>query len=234
MNLRCACLIAPLVLAPVVAADTIVQEGFLSGSAGAPNEHYIDLLQFDTLDGTRVLNFVRLEFTNTLFAESVTNGAGGFVQASASLSTIYSFLGGGPIADVLASIETTVDNSGKPVATLYLDIDEVAVEYDSPASLERWIGSGGITLFAIAQMLVTADPPGVIEWGGSGMVEYRVIYDFDLAPPCPADLDESGIVDNVDLAMLLGAWDTAAADIDGDGMTDAADLLLLLAAWGDC
>ncbi len=48
----------------------------------------------------------------------------------------------------------------------------------------------------------------------------------------PSDLDENGMVDAEDLALLLGAWGTPDADIDGNGTTDAGDLALLLGAWG--
>jgi len=51
---------------------------------------------------------------------------------------------------------------------------------------------------------------------------------------CPADLNHDGVVDAVDLTMLLTAWGTPDADLDGDGITDATDLVILLAAWGDC
>ncbi len=54
------------------------------------------------------------------------------------------------------------------------------------------------------------------------------------APPCPADLDQSGTVDLDDLLGLLAAWDGPGADLDGDGTTSLADLLVLLAAWGPC
>lgn len=56
----------------------------------------------------------------------------------------------------------------------------------------------------------------------------------ECAPPCPADLDASGVVDAADLAALLGAWNTAGGDLDGSGTTDAADLAALLGAWGAC
>jgi hypothetical protein len=49
--------------------------------------------------------------------------------------------------------------------------------------------------------------------------------------PTP-DLNGDGAVDAADLAILLGAWGTAAADLNGDGTTDAADLAVLLGAWG--
>jgi hypothetical protein len=216
------------------AADTIVQEGSLEGPAGQKNHHLIDLVQFDTLGGTRQLRFVRLEFSTWLFAESVTNGAGGTVHATASLSIDYSFLSGEPIADTFANIDVMVDNTGKPVATLYLDTDEPAVEYTQPAQLAPWIGSGGITLAAVGLMTVAADPPGVIEWFAGGLVQYRVIYDFIAVPPCPADLNRDGVVSSADIALLLGAWGGAGGDVTGDGITDAFDIAALLAAWGPC
>jgi hypothetical protein len=50
----------------------------------------------------------------------------------------------------------------------------------------------------------------------------------------PGDLDCDGIVGNVDLALLLGAWGTTspAYDLTGDGIVGADDLAVLLGAWG--
>lgn len=57
-------------------------------------------------------------------------------------------------------------------------------------------------------------------------------------PGCAADLDGSGIVDVVDLLLLLGSWGTTAgfsdADLNFDGLVDVTDLLVLLNAWGPC
>ena len=57
--------------------------------------------------------------------------------------------------------------------------------------------------------------------------------------PCPADVDESGAVNGVDLAGLLNNWATSGgkqprSDIDGSGIVDATDLTYLLDAWGAC
>ncbi len=54
-----------------------------------------------------------------------------------------------------------------------------------------------------------------------------------LTPPmAPADFDQSGRVDSMDLAALLAAWGAPGeTDLDGDGATGASDLQLLLAAW---
>lgn len=49
----------------------------------------------------------------------------------------------------------------------------------------------------------------------------------------PADLNNDGVVNASDLAILLNAWGTAggAADVDGNGSVDAADLAAVLSAW---
>lgn len=54
----------------------------------------------------------------------------------------------------------------------------------------------------------------------------------------PEDLNNDGVVDAGDLAVLLAAWGMCPvdmpcpADFNGDGFVDAADLAQLLAAWG--
>ena len=57
------------------------------------------------------------------------------------------------------------------------------------------------------------------------------------APPCPADIDDDGIIGITDFLALLGAWGSNPghpADLDGDGMVGILDLLQLLADWGPC
>ena len=48
-----------------------------------------------------------------------------------------------------------------------------------------------------------------------------------------ADLNGDGVVDGVDLALLLGAWGTDEPELDLviDGVIDGADLAVLLGAW---
>lgn len=226
--------LTPLAIAASVSADTIVQEGFLSGSAGPPNQHVITLEQFDDQGGTRVLNAVRVDLVTTLFAETVTNGEGGTVDFLASLWADYFLPGGSPIAETDTLIQGTADNSGPPVATLYLDVDEQSVMYDQPEDLAVWIGGGTIDLSATSQLTITADPPDVVDFGASGSVTWMVSYEFSAAPTCPADLDGDGLVGVGDLLTLLAGWGTPAADLDGDGTTGVGDLLTVLSAWGAC
>lgn len=51
-----------------------------------------------------------------------------------------------------------------------------------------------------------------------------------------ADIDGDNIVGSVDLARLLGAWNSSdlSADINGDGHVGPIDLAMLLGAWGVC
>ncbi len=49
----------------------------------------------------------------------------------------------------------------------------------------------------------------------------------------PEDLNADGVVDSLDLALLLGTWgQPGAGDLDGDGAVDPTDLALLLGGWG--
>jgi hypothetical protein len=56
---------------------------------------------------------------------------------------------------------------------------------------------------------------------------------------CPADIDESGAVNSVDLAAVLSNWGSDGgkyprADVDGDGTVSSTDLAAVLSAWGPC
>ncbi len=53
---------------------------------------------------------------------------------------------------------------------------------------------------------------------------------------CPADLNNDGLTNGVDLAILLSVWGatTSAFDVNNDGIINGADLAELLARWGDC
>jgi hypothetical protein len=53
---------------------------------------------------------------------------------------------------------------------------------------------------------------------------------------CPADLDGDGVVNGLDLAILLATWGgpNVIADFNDDGVVDGQDLTVMLAAWGFC
>ncbi len=100
----------------------------------------------------------------------------------------------------------------------------------------------------------------IIEWSADcnsdGIVDYGQIRAGELedtnannipdcceqgvACNCPADIDGSGVVNAIDLAIVIGYWGTDGgkdypqADIDGSGEIDGADLATLLGSWGAC
>ena len=55
----------------------------------------------------------------------------------------------------------------------------------------------------------------------------------------PGDVNSSGVVNAVDISVILSAWGTNGgkfprADTDGSGVVDAADLSVVLSGWGKC
>jgi hypothetical protein len=79
-----------------------------------------------------------------------------------------------------------------------------------------------------------------IEGGG---LERQVVpasmWSYEIVPPCPADVDESGAVDFGDVLAVLAAWgpcpgEPCVEDVDGSGAVDFTDVLELLSAWGPC
>jgi hypothetical protein len=52
---------------------------------------------------------------------------------------------------------------------------------------------------------------------------------------CPADIKVDGIIDVLDLLLIIDGWGAAGeSDINNDGTTDVSDILLLIDNWGEC
>ncbi len=70
----------------------------------------------------------------------------------------------------------------------------------------------------------------------SGQTVNRVAAWRDCPGTGPADLDGNGVVDIVDLILLLGDWGCEGpdciGDVNGDGVVDVVDLIEMLGAWG--
>ncbi len=229
-------MLVAVVVAPV-SGDVIVQQGSLEGEAGPPTEHLIVLDRFDTLDGTRVLDSVTLEFHTLLIAEAVTNGSGGFVEVEARLTADYGHPGETPFAETEAMIFDVLDNGDDPFAILYLDEDSAQVVLEDAREIEPWIGAGSIEFIGVAQLVFDEDPADVIDFFGGGQVTWTVTYAFHESDACPTDLDGDGVTDGGDLGIFFADWgrcDKCEADFDGSGVVDGVDLGMLFAAWGPC
>ncbi|MCB9849033.1 MAG: S8 family serine peptidase [Phycisphaeraceae bacterium] len=70
---------------------------------------------------------------------------------------------------------------------------------------------------------------------GYALVITGAVLDGDLAPACPADINNDGIIDTADLGQLLMHYGSGAgspADLNSDGVVDTADLGILLQSFG--
>ncbi len=100
----------------------------------------------------------------------------------------------------------------------------------------------------------------IIEWSADcnddGIVDYGQILNGTFADtnengvpdccdagetctPCPGDVTENGLVDGVDLSLVLSLWGTNGqkfprSDTNADGIVDANDLAIVLSGWGNC
>ncbi len=81
----------------------------------------------------------------------------------------------------------------------------------------------------------THNPPTRITDGfGNAIEPLQLIGVSGLPETCPEDLSGDGVIDSIDLNILLAEFGTGSCgDIDGDNDTDSFDLNLLLAVFGD-
>lgn len=56
------------------------------------------------------------------------------------------------------------------------------------------------------------------------------------SPVCIGDFDGSGLVDGLDVGILLSNWggDLDKFDLNGDDTVDGADIGILVSNWGPC
>lgn len=161
-------------------ADQIVQMDILSGGTGAQS-HDIMLDQFDTLGGTRQLDFIQFDFLTSVIGGYQTDGSGTAVDILARLTADYDF-DGMPLGQTEALIQSTVTNNGPPVAPTVFNTDTDQAIRNQPAFLAAWTGTGQVTMHADTFFEVSETPPGVINFGAGGTVRYTVTYEYSLVP----------------------------------------------------
>ncbi|MHC4080320.1 MAG: agmatine deiminase family protein [Planctomycetota bacterium] len=146
-----------------------------------------------------------------------------------------------PGGDVTLSYCSTCQTENEPgydVAGLYVNGQLL----DTPSESSNW-GMRLVDLTAFAGQTVG------LEWRFDSIDEFYNDFpgwqvdavtitasDLECENPCPADVNDDGIVNVEDFLLLLGAWGSAGgpADVNGDGIVNVEDFLLLLGAWGDC
>lgn len=75
------------------------------------------------------------------------------------------------------------------------------------------------------------DVPG---WADIPVTELADIG-FEVAD-CAGDVNDDGVVNGADIALVLGAWATSdnLADLNFDGIVNGQDIAVVLGGWGDC
>jgi V8-like Glu-specific endopeptidase len=146
--------------------------------------------------------------------------------------------------------DATFGNSGSPIVR-GTEILGVATHCDCPTNIATSVNNPE---FFTARMLLFEPPiPGACCFPGGACIELSQaeceaafgVYQganttcaaTTCEAPCPADINEDGVVDVLDLLELLSAWGPCPgcpADINEDGVVDVLDLLELLLAWGPC
>jgi probable HAF family extracellular repeat protein len=164
-------------------ADTIVQEGSLEGYEGL-HVYDIALERFNTLGGSRQLNWVQIEAQTSLIGGGTTTGEGGPVSIYVELSADYD-LDGDLLVSTEAIIDAVIPNTFPNQSFTLFDSDSDEMLVDDPAALEDWVGSGEIVMTATVGFTVDMTPPDVLEFSAGGSVTYTITYDYDEIPSTP-------------------------------------------------
>lgn len=142
----------------------------------------------------------------------------------------------------------TVANFGFTADQATLDVDSVQVPTGpfsyvggaangigaSPATLTFRFDPAGLAAGTYSQVATVVTSDENVPGAASRQVTVTLSATIDPgAPGNPADLNGDGVVDGVDLGILLSGWaGGGVSDLNGDGTTDGVDLGILLANWG--
>ena len=148
-------------------------------------------------------------------------------------STWNSLSGGLTVGQDLAPREASFSGDNSP------DGDGMRI-IDLTNMVRAWLAGEPNWGIAILPEIISGNDDGIeLRTSENGNVILRprleVTFRAPPAPGNPADLDQSGSVDGVDLGIFLATWGatTGPTDLNGDGSVDGTDLGLLLAAWGN-
>ncbi|MFM7053080.1 MAG: M12 family metallo-peptidase [Planctomycetota bacterium] len=163
-------------------------------------------------------------------------------------STGGNFLGSGRANDVGAVFRGYLDVPADGEWTLFIASDDgsrvsigdtVVVSNDGVHEMREASGSIALARGRHALRIEFFEATGgagvVFSWSGPGVPKQVVPASalFRGGLITPADINNDGRVDAIDVAILLGYWGTSSpiADLNGSGMVTAADMTVLLNDW---
>ncbi len=102
------------------------------------------------------------------------------------------------------------------------------------ADVQEWVNQPATNFgWAVLGNEVTLQSVKRFESRQAGANNPQLIVTFNPPSSNPADVNNDGVVNGVDLAIVLGAWNSSnpTADINRNGIVDGTDLTILLASW---
>ena len=100
-------------------------------------------------------------------------------------------------------------------------------------------GGGGVSMSGDVQLAGTIGQPDTAVLSSNNFVLAGGFWRVKGSPPCPSDLNQDGVVNSIDLTLLLACFNMPAdecphkCDINGDGQCNSIDLTLLLAKFNE-
>ena len=164
------------------------------------------------------------------------------IPARIELFGQYAVVGGGDQPVTLAvngapALTANEQDFGTIGATVVLDVsslDSLTLKHErcTPFDFRLRVLTPDCNVNGIADAVEIAN-------GSSPDANANGIPDICEIDPCPGDVTDNGVVDGVDLSLILALWGTSGqkfprSDANGDGTVDANDLAIVLAGWGNC
>lgn len=191
----------------------------VDGAGGSLPDRWISRIVIDPRDHDRVYVAIMGWHDNNVWR--TTDGGQSWADVS----------GSGPTGLPSAPVSALAQHPRRP-STLYAGTDiGLFVSHDDG---QNWsANTEGPAAVPIEELIWRNDRTLMAVTHGRG------VYLADTSLPCDGDLNDDGLVDQTDLAVLLADYGCSGGDcpgdVDGDGDTDQADLAVLLANYGsDC
>ena len=140
----------------------------------------------------------------------------------------------------------TVSFGDQPVCVSLADGETLVVEMAHEASVDGFVTFGGGNANTPGSFVwVRTDSCGITEYITLESIGFTQQWTVELSGTasencvdlsCSADLNDDGVVDGIDLGLVLGYWGCTGCpeDLNGDGTVDGGDMGILFAEWGTC
>jgi hypothetical protein len=105
-----------------------------------------------------------------------------------------------------------------------------------PLDLTRHLECAGVSAPTL-QIAHSVSDDGTTILASAGMQLY-LVTGFTSVVFAPSDINEDGVTNGIDLAIVLSQWGPCtgicSADINNDALVDGGDLASILGGWGPC